>query len=153
MDVEAPPVVAPVPVELPAALDDVADDGSLSEPPAVAPGAVEAPLVPAGRSVPLAVGFARCNEAESLDAGPVVPLAPDGLCDEPVLSVPLAPLDDAEDPSDDGSAEASPHPLKNAAPTPSATANPPTRPTYFAPPIGSASLQLFSRQSIHKHWQ
>jgi hypothetical protein len=44
---------------------------------------------------------------------------------------------DDEDPSDVGSAHATPCPAKTAAPTPRATASPPTRPIYRAAPIAS----------------
>ncbi|AWG62986.1 hypothetical protein [Mycobacteroides abscessus] len=105
-------------------------------------GAVEPPLL-AGPldSVPAS------EEAEGVDGLPV-PRAPTdvrGLVDVPLE--PLAPLEaselpaavpvwfadaeplDADEPSDDGCAKATAHPVKNAAPTPSATASPPTRPT------------------------
>jgi hypothetical protein len=65
---------------------------------------------------------------------------------DPLLAAPL-PADvepddesdpDDEDPSDVGSADAIPCPVKTAAPTPKATASPPTRPIYLEAPMASS---------------
>jgi hypothetical protein len=85
----------------------------------------------------------------TLDADPdevaTVPAdAPPGVCVDPATlaesAVPEAvDADDVDDdPSDAGSADATPCPTKTAAPTPRATASPPTRPICLAAPIASS---------------
>jgi hypothetical protein len=81
-------------------------------------------------------------DAAGVDVGPVVGSA--GGVDAPEDSVelsacvPLPASDDEEDEGDDGesapgvSAHATLGPVRRTAPTPSATANDPTRPTYAA---------------------
>jgi hypothetical protein len=52
-------------------------------------------------------------------------------------------VDESEEAEESGSAHAMPVPVNNAAPTPSATANPPTRPTF------AAAFTLVSRSAQH----
>jgi hypothetical protein len=103
-----------------------------------------------------------------LDADTEEVPAPDGELDEgcvdselddPLLVAPLpadAALDDESDPEDEDSpdavsADATPYPVKTAAPTPRATASPPTRPIYLEAPIASSrgrQVQTSTRDTV-----
>ncbi len=76
-----------------------------------------------------------CGDAEVAGAVPAEMALPD-LGDAPV------PVD--EEPSEPCSADATPHPVKNAVPTPSATASPPTRPIYLEAFISPPAVRKLS---------
>ncbi|HET6731119.1 hypothetical protein [Mycobacterium sp.] len=83
-----------------------------------------------------AVSVAGCVDVDEfavLDPVPVPAVAPPGDDDEDEEAVdPVEPVDDESDPVVSAVAAPHPHPVTTAAPTPKATANPPTRPTYAA---------------------
>jgi hypothetical protein len=92
--------------------------------------------------VPVDVGTpAIAEEAAGVCVGFEADTAWVAATDAPLFAVPLEPefddefelLDDG--PAEPGSAHATAYPVKTAAPTPSATASPPTRPIYLEAPM------------------
>jgi pyruvate/2-oxoglutarate dehydrogenase complex dihydrolipoamide acyltransferase (E2) component len=123
----APPVLTTTPgvAELVAPVD--VDEDVEPDPVDVAPVDVDEDVEPDPVDVPVPV-----DEPAEVFADP----EPEPLADDP--DDPDDPDDVEDDPPDAGAAQATPPPVKTAAPTPSATASPPIRPIYREAPIASS---------------